>query len=314
MKKRNRVILFILIYIITFIFSFFITMKIVGSAPQKLLKVKWDDTVGKIYEDLDYENDNNNKYDLYIPTDIDKNKEQYLILYIHGGSFNSGKKEDGDLWSKYYASKGYITATMDYTLQNHGIKADLNMINKEVENCVKAIKEYTEKNGIKISSMAVSGVSAGGTIAMNFAYKNNSVIPVKFVFQLAAPTLFEPDEWDLLKKVDHIKTDEDFLTMMTGINITSKMLGTGEYKKYVNEISPAKLVNDNTIPTLIGYGLKDHSVSLTQKFYLIESLKKYDIEYDYIEFPNSNHGMYSDNDKMKLFLDKSLDYCNKYFE
>ena len=74
----------------------------------KLIKVKWNDKIGTIYKDLSYENENNNKYDLYIPSNLDKEKEQYLIVYIHGGSFNSGSKEDGDLWCKYYATKGYI--------------------------------------------------------------------------------------------------------------------------------------------------------------------------------------------------------------
>lgn len=275
----------------------------------KLIKVKWNDKIGTIYKDLSYENENNNKYDLYIPSNLDKEKEQYLIVYIHGGSFNSGSKEDGDLWCKYYATKGYITATIDYTLQNQGKDASITLMNNEIENSIKAIKEYLDNLGYNVVGMASSGVSAGGTLAMNLAYNSNSAIPVKFVFQLAGPTFFEPSEWGLLKKVDKLDTDEEFYEMMTGLPFEKDLS-----QEEINKISPSALVNENTVPSLIGYGLKDHCVPLSQKYYLLEAYKKYNVVYDYIEFPKSNHGMYNDLDKMQEFINKSLEYCEKYFQ
>ena len=309
MKKKTKIAIFILTFIITFTISAIIRIQLLGSAPMKLIKVNWDETVGTIYKDLEYENKNGNKYDLYIPNNLDKNKEQNLIVYIHGGSFNSGSKEDGDLWCKYYASKGYITATIDYTLQNQGIEATINLMNKEIESSIKAIKEKTESLGYNVTKMASSGVSAGGTLAMNLAYNGNSVIPVKFVFQLAAPTYFEPSEWELLQKVNKLKSDEEFYEMMVGLPFDEDVSQTE-----INKISPASLINENTVPTLMGYGLIDHCVPLTQKYYLIDAFNKYDVNYDYIEFPKSNHGMYNDLDKMQEFIDKSLEYCNKYFK
>ena len=275
----------------------------------KLIKVKWDDKTGTIYKDLSYENENNNKYDLYIPSNLDKEKEQYLIVYIHGGSFNSGSKEDGDLWCKYYATKGYITATIDYTLQNQGKDASITLMNNEIENSIKAIKEYLDNLGYNVVGMASSGVSAGGTLAMNLAYNGNSSIPVKFVFQLAGPTFFEPSEWGLLKKVDKLDTDEEFYEMMTELPFEKDLS-----QEEINKISPSALVNENTVPSLIGYGLKDHCVPLSQKYYLLEAYKKYNVVYDYIEFTKSNHGMYNDLDKMQEFINKSLEYCEKYFQ
>ena len=45
---------------------------LLGSAPERLIKVEWDESVGEIYSNLDYENDNGNQYDLYIPSGLDK--------------------------------------------------------------------------------------------------------------------------------------------------------------------------------------------------------------------------------------------------
>ena len=307
MKKRTKVVLYIAVFVIVFVGSALVRIVLLGSAPERLIHVKWNDSVGTVYANQKYENANGHKYDLYIPSGLDEKQSQYLILFIHGGSFNSGAKEDGDAWCKYYATKGYITATVDYTLQAHGQEASIYLMNSEIESAVKAIKEQAEALGYRIAGMAPCGVSAGGTLAMNLAYNGNSEIPVKFVFQLAAPTYFDPSEWSLLMRVDKLKTEDEFCAMMTGKTMT-------DYSREIQKISPACIVSADSVPSLIGYGLIDHCVPLSQKYYLINAYDKYQVPYDYIEFPKSNHGMYNDLDKLQLFLDKSMQYADRYFK
>lgn len=306
MKKRTKILIYVITFIVVFLISALIRIMLLGSAPERLIKVEWDESVGEIYSNLDYENDNGNQYDLYIPSGLDKLENQYLILFIHGGSFNSGSKEDGESWCKYYATKWYITASVDYTLQNQGKDASIYLMNEEIENAVTAIKQKTEELGYHIAGMAPCGVSAGGTLAMNLAYNGNSAIPVKFVFQLAAPTYFAPSEWSLLMKVDRLDSEEKFCKMMTGKELE-------DYDTEIQNISPACIVNEDSVPSLIGYGLIDHCVPLSQKYYLIEVYDRDNVMYDYIEFPKSNHGMYNDLDKLQEFLDKSLEYARVYF-
>lgn len=306
MKKKTKILIYVITFIVVFLISALIRIMLLGSAPERLIKVEWDESVGEIYSNLDYENDNGNQYDLYIPSGLDKLENQYLILFIHGGSFNSGSKEDGESWCKYYATKWYITASVDYTLQNQGKDASIYLMNEEIENAVTAIKQKTEELGYHIAGMAPCGVSAGGTLAMNLAYNGNSAIPVKFVFQLAAPTYFAPSEWSLLMKVDRLDSEEKFCKMMTGKELE-------DYDTEIQNISPACIVNEDSVPSLIGYGLIDHCVPLSQKYYLIEVYDRDNVMYDYIEFPKSNHGMYNDLDKLQEFLDKSIEYARVYF-
>ena len=131
MKKRMIVTLYPILFVVVFITSALISMNITGSAPQRLLKADYN---GSIYTDLSYQNTNGHKYDLYFPENLDIEETQNLILFIHGGSFNSGSKEEFEAWCRYYAAKGYITATVDYTLQNQGMDADLNLMNEEIKN------------------------------------------------------------------------------------------------------------------------------------------------------------------------------------
>ena len=93
---------------------------------------------------------------------------------------------------------------------------------------------------------------------MNLAYNGNSAIPVRFVFQVAAPTYFEPSEWTLLMKVDKLASEHDFCKMMTGKELE-------DYTQEIQKISPAGIVSDDSVPSLIAYGRIDHCVPVNQK-------------------------------------------------
>lgn len=315
MKTKTKIILWAALFLIVFLTSALLRVNWLGSAPMKLIQVKWDDSVGTAYCNLDYKNDYGHQYDLYIPAGLDQNKGQHLILYIHGGSFNSGSKKDGRAWCKYYASKGYITASLDYSLQTVQEDASLIRMNAEITECVSAISAKCSELGYTLKGMATCGVSAGGTLAMNYAYTcaNTSAVPVKFVFQLAAPAEFEAEDWGILKKINKLKSNAEFLSMMTGMDITEEMMENGEDEPYINSISPSRLVTENSVPTLMGYGLRDHLVPGALKYRLIDALEENGVPYDYMEFPNCNHGMYRDLDKLEDFLELSLKYCEMYF-
>ena len=157
------------IFVLVFLASALTRIFLLGSAPERLVKSLGQDLTCAVFSDQNYENENGNQYDLYIPAGLDRTQDQNLILYIHGGSFNSGSKADGETWCRYYAAQGYITASVDYTLQMHGKDASVYQMNKEIENAVRAIRQRTEELGYHIAGMAPCGVSAGGTLAMNLA-------------------------------------------------------------------------------------------------------------------------------------------------
>lgn len=313
--KKVLIPLWIALFFIVFVVSALLRISYLGGAPMKLISVEWNDSVGKTFSDLPYKNACNHKYDLYLPTGLDSDKNQSLILFIHGGSFNSGSKKDGEAWCKFFASKGYVAATLDYSLQTVQQDASLLTMDMEIDNCVNAVYRKCKELGYEVTEMATCGVSAGGTLAMNYAFiAKEHKIPVKFVFQLAAPADLEPSDWNILKKQNKWKSDAEFATNMTGTIITQEMIESGEYAKYIAEISPARLVHEKAPPVLCGYGLKDHLVPAHLKFRLTQAFDKYSVPYDYIEFPNSNHGMYGDLDILQSFVDKALEYCEKYFE
>ena len=67
MKKKTKILIYVITFIVVFLISALIRIMLLGSAPERLIKVEWDESVGEIYSNLDYEIDNENQYDLYIP-------------------------------------------------------------------------------------------------------------------------------------------------------------------------------------------------------------------------------------------------------
>ena len=311
---ENWIIIWSILFAVVFCLSAFVSIQMLGG--KGVLPYKTEQKIQvKLLSDLAYENARNHKYDLYLPDIKTTEMKHKIILFIHGGSYNSGSKEDGKTMCSFYAAKGYVTASLDYSLHKHGYDTNLNEMYEEVLHCVDAIKEKLlelERNHIvpHINALVLSGCSAGGTLALGYAakYRKESPLPVSNVFTLVAPVDFEPKYWGLLKRVDGAKTDEEFVELMTGHSVSAEMMQTKEYETYIDEISPARLISEDMkeIRIIIGYGLKDHCVPANQKELLMNAMDHYELDYQYFEFPNCNHGMYRDLDIHEKFIEAVL--------
>ena len=101
---------------------------------------------------------------------------------------------------------------------------------------------------------------------------------------------------------------------MTGQDFSETDIASGRHSRAVEAISPAGLVRDGAVPTLCGYGLRDHVVPHDQKELLLAAPNAHGVPYDYLDLPNSNHGLYADLDILRQFLDLTLIYCDRYFQ
>lgn len=120
MRRKAKIIVYTGIFVLVFLAAALARVYLLGSAPERLVKSLGQGLTGTVFRDQIYENENGNRYDLYIPAGLDRMQDQNLILYIHGGSFNSGSKADGETWCRYYAAQGYITCTGTTYLRKTG--------------------------------------------------------------------------------------------------------------------------------------------------------------------------------------------------
>lgn len=145
-----------------------------------------------------------NNYDLYVPSasKTPRDQKHIVILFIHGGAWTMGVKTDVNPYIHDFASKGYITATIKYTLlRNEMDDPSLSIFRNldEIDACIKSIKNSLASLGFDTtkSQLVIGGASSGAHLAMLYAYSRGkeSAIPIKFVVDGVGPVDIKPDAW-----------------------------------------------------------------------------------------------------------------------
>ena len=280
------------------------------------------DFQGTTIKDLEYAEGKYHHYDLYLPVDKTNTRSQKLILFVHGGGWTSGSKEDGENWCRYFAHQGYTTAALDYSLQTKGQTPSIDDMVEEMHLCIEAIVAKTAEEGITLDEMALNGFSAGGCLALLFAYRETPELPLKFVIEQSAPTTFDPKEWEegvhwFVTHTTGVNGSAEgaaaFITKMSGQTVTASMIEDGSARSIYEAISPVCHINYASPPTLCGYGLTDGVVPPSHRQLLHDRLVEYSVPFDYFEFPHSGHALAYDMDVQEAFLEQADEYCQRYF-
>lgn len=303
-KKGKR--MFIFTCIVAFIISF------VGSAIFKVTyqpkwakkySVDWDDSIGTIYKDISYGDKESNKFDLYVPKD--NSKENYgLIVYLHAGGFTSGDKSDDTSMLEWLCSKGYVTAGINYTLRTNENNASVYSQSMEIKEAMPVVVEEAKKLGYNLNEMVISGGSAGGTLAMLYAYRDaeESPIPVKMMFEMVGPSSFFAEDWDTYGLNKSNEAAAGLFGVMLGGEIDKDKIGTSELQEIMKPISAYTWVNENSVPSVIAYGKYDKVCPFKTARHLVNALEDNNVDYKYFEAPHSGHGLQNDNKIYKEFI------------
>lgn len=317
-KKKGRV-MFVFICILAFIISFAgsVIFKMTYVSPEmKKYTVEWSDEIGKAYTDLSYGEKPANKFDLYVPTD--NIKETYgLIVYLHAGGFTTGDKADDAKMLQWFCSLGYVTAGINYTLfSDENPDANIYTQSMEIKESIPFVLAEAEKLGYKIDRMAISGGSAGGCLALLYAYRDaaESPVPVRMVFEGVGPSSFYPEDWKCYGLDQSAEAAVGLFGQMTGKVITPEMFGTPEYDELVKDTSALYWVNENTVPTVMAYGMYDKFQPFEGSVRLDAALTENGVPHEYIVFEHSGHGLQNDNKQMVEYSEAILKYLDKYME
>lgn len=263
-------------------------------------------------------------YDLFIPQDLKSGKARKLILYVHGGSWTGGSRDEGERWCRHFADLGYTAATMDYSLQKGKATPSIDDMIADMHSCLASIIDTVAARDVVLEEMGLHGFSAGATLAMLFGFREagRSELPVRFIIQMAGPVTFEPDTWksEVHRYVDRVlhldgspKGDAAFVARMSGKEVTASMIEDGSAKPIWEAISPVSQVRPGAVPVLMAYGETDGVVPRSHKRLLIAALEEAGVHYDYIGYPNSGHTPIYDPECHERFISMADDYCLCYF-
>ncbi|MBO4645753.1 MAG: alpha/beta hydrolase [Bacteroidales bacterium] len=122
------------------------------------------------------------KMDLYFP-EGDYLNARPLIMFIHGGGFYIGDKEDNPivLWCQHYAKMGYVVASINYRM---GFKPSKESIERcgyratqDAHAAMRFLIHHKDQYHIDPNYIFVAGSSAGGITTLNLAFMRNANRP-----------------------------------------------------------------------------------------------------------------------------------------
>jgi acetyl esterase/lipase len=283
----------------------------------KNYSVQWSDEIGTLKTDLSYGDGEANKFDLYLPKD--STKESYgLVVYLHAGGFTTGDKADDKEMLSWLCSKGYVACGINYTLRTDENNKSVLTQSNEIKAAIPAVIEEAKKLGYNITEIAMSGGSAGGCLAMLYAYRDaaESPVPVRLLFEMVGPSSFYAEDWGIYG-LDQ-DTDESraaaagLFSVMGGVELTPGMIKDGSYQELMKPISAFRYVDQNTCPSLLLYGTHDRVQPWNGVRHLVKALEDNGVDYKLFEATHSGHGVQNDNAVMKEYMKTVEEYLGKY--
>ncbi len=218
--------------------------------------------------------------DLYSPTN--RQGKNPGLIFIHGGGWKSGRRQDYRVYTSYFATRGFVAATIDYRLVPEG------KVDEQLSDCQAAI-QWMRTNAVELGvdpdRIAVIGGSAGGHLSLLVGYtaaqaeaKNPSAGPnpyrVSAVVDLYGPTDLTSDE---AKDVSLVK------------NLMGGTMDSAPERW--RQASPLFLVGSNSPPTLIFHGSIDTIVNVKQSDVLAKKLEGAGVMFEYERLEGWPHTM-----------------------
>jgi acetyl esterase/lipase len=221
------------------------------------------------------------KLDLYAPENLSAPVPG--IIFIHGGGWRSGKRQDYKIYTTRFAAKGYVVATVTYRLREAGY----------FPNCVEDVKcavRWMRANAASIKvdpdRIAVIGGSAGGHLSMMVGYSSDAPelegtgghAGVSSAVQ-AVIDIYGPVDFSVYPERNHPL-------------VTTFLQGTYEEQTHrFMKASPITYVDPSDPPTLIIHGTIDSLVPVTQSDLLAEKFQELGMDYWYDRIDGWPHAM-----------------------
>lgn len=266
----------------------------------------------EVYSDIVYSTESErNILDVYIPSAAYERDENGFILFIHGGSWATGNKEDKAADCIEAAAKGYIAATMSFTLRSGETEESyaLDTVLDEIGLAIAKVKEFAAEKGINITKVAPSGYSSGAHLAMMYSYSRADESPVEIAFTAnrVGPSDFSTEAWGA--------SGPSLARSLAGKEVVDRLTKEGREDEIVAYVSPVSYVTKDSVPSLFGYGALDVVVPAGNRKSIINAFDKAGAGYDLVFYPISGHGLKLNHitPAAKKYSAKLFGYCEKYF-
>jgi acetyl esterase/lipase len=253
-----------------------------------------------ILRDVKYGTDKRNTMNVLVPKG--STGKTPFILFMHGGAWVSGDKNDVAIVQLALGGAGIASASINYRYASDSVHYPELM--SDVNSAVDYIVAHGKDWNVNTNKMSIGGISAGAHMALLYAYHYDTGNHINSVISMAGPT-------DL--------TNVDFLngaTLLKLIDGANKMVGAKyEFGKPVpsqfKAASPIQYVKN--IPTLIIHGTGDIVVPYAQAELLSDTLKQKSYTHDLMTIDGANHDLGLGNQATaKKIADRVVEWVKEY--
>jgi acetyl esterase/lipase len=211
-----------------------------------------------------------------------------VILWIHGGGWRLGSKED--MGAEFLVPHGYAVASIDYRLSQQAI------FPAQIEDCkaaVRWLRAHAREYNLDAAHIGAWGGSAGGHLAALLGTTGDvkelegtggnldESSRVQAVCDLSGPTDFlQIDNTKLRMPQD--KPDSPIAQLLGGI--------PSEHPEKARKANPITYVTPDDSPFLIMHGTQDELVPISQSELLYEALQKAKVDSTFRPVEGIGHG------------------------
>jgi acetyl esterase/lipase len=203
------------------------------------------------HQDLSYGPHERNVADISIPD----GPVQGVILFIHGGAWVAGGKENRPIFLDVFRDR-FIVAAMNHRYIDEA--THIPDLEEDVTAAVAYIGDFARRNNAEPGKLIIMGHSSGAHLAMLYAYKHRetSAIPLAFCVSMAGPA----DMGDIaflynFKKLGWEKFFYSLAEKTAGYHIQDGDVTDEGYsesgKQVLAAISPVSFVTADSIPTIM---------------------------------------------------------------
>ncbi len=221
------------------------------------------------------------------PPNFDESKAYPLLMYQYSGpgsqSVANRWNSSNDYWYQSLAQQGYIVACVDG--RGTGFKGAAfkkvtqNELGKyEVEDQIQAAKQLGQRSYIDAENMGIWGWSYGGFMSSNAILKGNDV----FKMAIAVAPVSSWRFYDTIYTERYMTTPEE--------NPTG-----------YDENSPINHVDKLKGHYMIVHGTADDNVHVQNTMRMVEALIQADKDFEWMLYPDRNHGIYGGNTRNHLY-------------
>lgn len=231
----------------------------------------------KKVKNINYANNNNEKNTLNIYYKNDSVKDKPVLIFIHGGSWSSGKKESYWWLGRNLARKGVVTVLINYPLAPNA------QYEKMAADCALAVKwVHTHINEYTASpqKIFVMGHSAGAHLGelINADPQYFKALAIKN--PIAGVILDDPFGLDMYQYLSEAEKDHYYQDFIRTFSTKPEVWKAGSPMSYISHINN---------PHLFFYGEKTYQAIKLQTPKLAEKLKNKGIKVEVKEIKGKSH-------------------------